>query len=663
MIRRCDIDTVLAGRPSKKHGVYGGGSHAAGRSGQQSRQGPQSSAGAGTSGRFQNNLTRHPILQQSQQRLEGSRGDASAGQSTPQQADRPQGRQLSASAHPSRRAQVPSRYFIDSGGSADYEVDDEEETKQLIRSAKDDLVRKQDFIDIIFDEGKSEKDKIRAYNLANLDLHQHPFSSEQFDFIIFGMSMSASKVRKTFVLRSPFIIFNKTDSTFMVKIIKHQSSDEKVMQVAPGEGYPLSHSELKCKIMLSTYQDYYDAQENPQLYSQRQDEIWSSHFKVSNFFQKHDISKKKFFVYHARKFSMVFLQPGHFFPAWDICIKVPLIVRNTLPFGLRIRTYHVRKYIQPRSMLLSSQAKKEIVPEKTPTEYLIPKQGKQFFHNFNLEGEVRFELNLDIHNDASSDPDEPLMRWCQFVLVRDEYKANDKVVILEDRTTGQPLELCAKIRATEQTDLEITFYCQNCIVNNTDQNIVLWSPEGKKRLPCQSPLSNSITMLSGKASKVLASIQEGPGASAQASPKHVSQAFPVNVVGISNQISITKDKEKHYEFILNTTWSRVSPTDSIYSKITTINPQYVVCNQTAKLLLVCQSGFQDRHVEVLPHEGRFPLYWTDAKALQRIQFKFAEPDGAGGFDETVYEWSRQIKPRQLGRISIRCRSKRDAKQS
>ena len=56
---------------------------------------------------------------------------------------------------------------MDSGGSIDYEVDYEDEAKHLIMTSRDDLVRKQDFIDIIFDEGKSEKDKIRAYNLAN----------------------------------------------------------------------------------------------------------------------------------------------------------------------------------------------------------------------------------------------------------------------------------------------------------------------------------------------------------------------------------------------------------------------------------------------------------------------------------------------------------------
>ena len=68
-------------------------------------------------------------------------------------------------------------------------------------------------------------------------------------------------------------------------------------------------------------------------------------------------------------------------------------------------------------------------------------------------------MNLGINNDQSSEADDPLMSWYQFVLVRDEYKSNDKTIALVDRTSGQTLELCAKIKSTEQTDLEITFYC------------------------------------------------------------------------------------------------------------------------------------------------------------------------------------------------------------
>jgi hypothetical protein len=42
---------------------------------------------------------------------------------------------------------------------------------------------------------------------------------------------------------------------------------------------------------------------------------------------------------------MVFVQPANFGPAWDICIKVPLIVKNNLPFNLIVKTKMVKKYV------------------------------------------------------------------------------------------------------------------------------------------------------------------------------------------------------------------------------------------------------------------------------------------------------------------------------
>lgn len=121
------------------------------------------------------------------------------------------------------------------------------------------------------------------------------------------MVSAATTRSKTFMLRSPFIIYNKTETTYMLKISKYQSTEENILQIAPGEGYPLSVHELKSKIMFSTYDDYYEFQDEP--------DIWSSHFKVSNFTQKNDtMSKKKFFVYHLHKFSMIFVQPARCYP-------------------------------------------------------------------------------------------------------------------------------------------------------------------------------------------------------------------------------------------------------------------------------------------------------------------------------------------------------------
>ena len=174
--------------------------------------------------------------------------------------------------------------------------------------------------------------------------------------------------------------------------------------------------------------------------------------------------------------------------------------------------------------------------------------------------------------------------------------------------------------------------------------------------------------VSEKISKVQAAIEsdDGTGNTPEGhklTSKHFSSPFPVDLVGISNKISIMKQQNQHFDFILNTTYSLVTPTDDIYIKITTINPQYIIVNQTKMVMLTAQKGFQDKFVEVVPDDGRMPLRWTDAKSKQRLLFKFAPESDGLGFDETVYEWSRKIKPYKIGRISIHCRNKHNDAES
>jgi len=159
-------------------------------------------------------------------------------------------------------------------------------------------------------------------------------------------------------------------------------------------------------------------------------------------------------------------------------------------------------------------------------------------HNFNIEGEIEFDLNFDILDDTSLEG-EYLMEWCKFRLIRDEYKANEKIVTIVDKASGSTLEVAARIRSTAQTDLEITFYCHSYVVNNTNQNIVLFSADGKKqRLACQNSLINSIIPISANINKVMAGIVDGKTSKSQISSKHASGQFPVNVVGISNKVCI-----------------------------------------------------------------------------------------------------------------------------
>lgn len=98
------------------------------------------------------------------------------------------------------------------------------------------------------------------------------------------------------------------------------------------------------------------------------------------------------------------------------------------------------------------------------------------------------------------------MDWSWFTLNKKEYKQNDKVLELFDVTSGQVLEIGAKIKSTDETDLEITFYCFNCFINNTDQNITLWNFDNKKsKLPCMN--NSQIIPLSQQTQKIVASIE------------------------------------------------------------------------------------------------------------------------------------------------------------
>ena len=58
-------------------------------------------------------------------------------------------------------------------------------------------------------------------------------------------------------------------------------------------------------------------------------------------------------------------------------------------------------------------------------------------------------------------------------------------------------------------------------------------------------------------------------------------------------------------------------------------------------------------MEVVPDQGRLPLYFCDSSAPQKIQFKFAESDRDGGFDDSMFEWSKPFKTKTIGRVSIK----------
>ena len=83
MVRRNNISSVLTSRHTKTSGdsqsqAAASSSRSSGRYGHQSRQTAQGSSSKGKSSRFQNQLTKHPILQQQHQRSENTREESVA---------------------------------------------------------------------------------------------------------------------------------------------------------------------------------------------------------------------------------------------------------------------------------------------------------------------------------------------------------------------------------------------------------------------------------------------------------------------------------------------------------------------------------------------------------------------------------------------------------
>ena len=122
-------------------------------------------------------------------------------------------------------------------------------------------------------------------------------------------------------------------------------------------------------------------------------------------------------------------------------------------------------------------------------------------------------VNLDIRDTdqphITSDDDFYCLQWGEFVLTRDEYKLNEKNFVMHATSTGQPMEISSRIRQSEQTDLELTFYSKACLLNYTDQNLTFFNSEGKKQiLPCQNRYNNPVVPVSGHVSKVMAAIHD-----------------------------------------------------------------------------------------------------------------------------------------------------------
>lgn len=63
---------------------------------------------------------------------------------------------------------IPKEYVIAPGEQVDYEVDYEEEARQLMRITRDELLRKYDFVNVIIGDGNSKEKKLEGKFTAKI---------------------------------------------------------------------------------------------------------------------------------------------------------------------------------------------------------------------------------------------------------------------------------------------------------------------------------------------------------------------------------------------------------------------------------------------------------------------------------------------------------------
>ena len=154
-------------------------------------------------------------------------------------------------------------------------------------SSRNDLVHKHDFINIQPQGFDQVPQDLVSCDLANSEPRKFKLSDQAYHYIVFGREINeASLVKKSYIIRSPFIIFNKTSVTFVLKVCakkaKVMSSDDQIVILEPGEGLPIKIEQIDKQVVFTTKQDYQELEGglgDP-------GSIWSQHFKISNFFNK-----------------------------------------------------------------------------------------------------------------------------------------------------------------------------------------------------------------------------------------------------------------------------------------------------------------------------------------------------------------------------------------
>ena len=135
-------------------------------------------------------------------------------------------------------------YIIPPGERAEYEVDYDEEVKHLMRDKNEEVVKKQDFLNINFEGGAMG---IRDVNLRNQNFYIHKLQERNpEDFVSYGVKFE--NMRKQLIIRAPYCFNNLTDVKYKIKLLSPDGKQQLgVITMDPGQCYPIDQKEMQYK--------------------------------------------------------------------------------------------------------------------------------------------------------------------------------------------------------------------------------------------------------------------------------------------------------------------------------------------------------------------------------------------------------------------------------
>mmetsp|Transcript_43263 Transcript_43263/g.41637 ORF Transcript_43263/g.41637 Transcript_43263/m.41637 type:complete len:470 (+) Transcript_43263:964-2373(+) len=380
---------------------------------------------------------------------------------------------------------IPKEYSVKPGEQIDYEVDYEEEARQLMRISKDELIRRHDFVKVVFEMKHNLYSVITGVNLRDNKHYRHDFEDSGVDYIAYGVTFE--NMRKILTFRNPYTIQNMTCFNYQLKLIGHTS--ERIVPLKPGQCYPVSVEDMNRRFSICN--------------ASNSSNEWSNPIKILTVIDRLPKNTTTY-LYHGKQFSIVIKEKTAFAKTYSINIKSPVIMKNALPCNLRIKTNVIKEAIKSKKKD-QKEAETDFLYEEEI--FVIEKGSKMMFYNFNLKETIFFYFTLDL-DPLMSDDDKGLQSfgWAEALIKNTEFKKTTKLFQIQDVATSQTLDVYLKMRNAKDSGVLITFFVQNIIINNTDQQLRIYYDK-KVAAAGQSSLENSVVLVSDK-SKVMACIEE-----------------------------------------------------------------------------------------------------------------------------------------------------------